>query len=163
MKLWNPGCAIGDSTIALEFKLSEQSSETGVCNSSRQHSRVLSLETIAIQPGDSFVYKMNLISYWSLPFDVADQQNVDVFVRFVYHSTDAFNFFSGDPPGNWQKSQDGVWTGIATSPWQKVTIRNFSGRNTQSLEAARSNVNIIHPNKTPITNKNLTSRSDVGT
>ena len=143
LTIWRPGCPPGDSAIALEFKLLDESNETGACTISHHYTGGMSRpKTVALQPGDSFVFDINLSCFWSLPFDVPDQESVDVHARFLYRSNWPdygvdFPYYATEPPV--------IWTGETASAWQKITIKNSSGKNTQSLEAARSKTNILEP------------------
>ncbi len=72
---------------------------------------------------DSLVHRIDLSSYWSLPFVLNEGDSTTVFVRAVYDSARA------DPKRSFlPKNADEVWVGKVATDWQKVRLSNVSGK-----------------------------------
>ena len=133
--LWKPYCPEGDSAIRLEFKKTSESKTVGVARISHNYTGGMGVpKTFTLVPSDSLVHRIDLSSYWSLPFVLNDGDDTTVFVRAVYESgkTDSKRSFLPKQSGD-------VWVGKIETDWTQVRLSNVSGKPVTS----RNDTNIL--------------------
>jgi len=135
---WKPDCPPGDMAIRLEFKKDANSKSIGVAQTSQMYTGGMGIpKTFSLPPNESLVYRIDLSSYWSLPFALNDDESKDVFVRAVYES-DKWEMSSFMP-----SNSNDVWEGKLTTKWQKVRLSNVSGKSVGSNSPANSPANLF--------------------
>ena len=133
--LWKPYCPEGDSAIRLEFKKTSESKTVGVARISHNYTGGMGVpKTFTLVPSDSLVHRIDLSSYWSLPFVLNDGDDTTVFVRAVYESDKAESKRSFLP-----KQSGDVWVGKIETDWTQVRLSNVSGKPV----ASRNDTNIL--------------------
>ena len=133
--LWKPNCPEGDSAIRLEFKKTSESETVGVARISHAYTGGMGIpKTFTLVPSDSLVHRIDLSSYWSLPFVLNDGDDTTVFVRAVYESDKADSNRSFLP-----KQSGDVWVGKIETDWTQVRLSNVSGKPV----ASRNDTNIL--------------------
>ena len=133
--LWKPDCPEGDSAIRIEFKKTSESKTVGVARISHAYTGGMGIpKTFTLVPSDSLVHRVDLSSYWSLPFVLNDGDDTTVFVRAVYESDKAESKRSFLP-----KQSGDVWVGKIETDWTEVRLSNVSGKPVTS----RNDTNIL--------------------
>ncbi len=140
LAFWKPECPEGDMAIRLEFKTEKNSRNIGAAHKSQGYTGGMGIpKTFELVPGDSLVHRIDLASYWSLPFELDDGDDATVYVRAVYESLETSsdrNSFAINPKR--------VWTGKILTDWQQIRLSNASGKPVRS----RQQTNILDQPKT---------------
>ena len=128
LKLWQPGCPEGDFAMTIEFRepsAPDKISRSGTGNDYTAGMGVPKVLTLA--PDDDLMVNVDFLSRsgWNLPVALKAGESRELEVRAVYRPaplTDQTTKRMFE-----LKETEQVWTGVATSTWNKARIINRTG------------------------------------
>ena len=137
MMLWRPYCPNGDAAMSIEFREASAPDKIFRARPGFDYTAGMGIPKVfTLAPRNDLIVNVDFQSEWILPLTLEVDQIRELEMRAVYRSeplTEAERNFPGTDKAlqarwnNEVKKMEQVWTGVATSNWQKVRIINRTG------------------------------------
>jgi hypothetical protein len=143
--LWRPYCPQGDAAMNIEFRETAVPDKifrafTGANYAYMAGSGFPKAFTLA--PGNDLIVNVDFLNEWSLPFSMKVGETREFEMRAVYRSAplteERMEHFRKEMEGSFGSKElaehvfglkeiERVWSGVATSDWQKARVINHTG------------------------------------
>ena len=124
LTLWRPYCPEGDAAMSIEFREPSAPDKIFRARTGFDYTGGMGIPKVfTLAPRNDLIVNVDFQSEWLLPFALETGQIRELEMRAVYRSgplTDDNRPFTS-------KEMERVWSGVATSNWQKVRIINRTG------------------------------------
>ncbi len=126
LTLWAPYCPQGDSAMAIEFRYPRARDKVFQAHTSRGYTCSMGFpKVMTLAPGDDLLVNVDFLSEWTLPFPMKAGEERELEARAVYQSTPLT--VENIKRSHGSKQCKYVWTGVATSLWNKIIVSNRTG------------------------------------
>jgi hypothetical protein len=144
--LWQPHCPEGDRAMTIEFRESAAPDKVYRAFAGMNHVYLTGMglpKTLTLAPSADLIANVDFLNDWSFPFSMNATETRDLEIRVVYRSArlseEEFKRYTGKDMeklyGSKElaervlgtKMMEQVWTGVATSDWEKVRVFNRTG------------------------------------
>ena len=128
LTLWKPYCPMGDYAMLIEFRDPAQPKKTFSARPGWMYTGGMgNPKTFKLAAMDSIIVNLDFMGgmFWMFPVPIEIGESKELEVRVGYRSqnlTDEQLKFYGD------RKIPNVWEGETMGEWQKITVRNRSGR-----------------------------------
>ena len=137
LTLWRPYCPQGDAAMSIEFREARAPDKTFRARTGFDYTAGMGIPKVfTLAPHNDLIVNVDFQSEWILSLTLEVDQIRELEMRAVYRS-EPFSEAERNLPGadkallaGWNndiKKMEQVWTGVATSNWQKVRIINRTG------------------------------------
>ena len=126
LTLWRPYCPEGDAAMNIEFREASAPDKVFRAHTSFDYTGGMGIPKVfTLAPRDDLIVNVDFQSEWILPFTLEAKQTREMEMRGVYRSQPKAD--DGRNRSLTSKEMERVWSGVATSNWQKVCIINRTG------------------------------------
>jgi hypothetical protein len=126
LTLWRPYCPEGDAAMSIEFREASVPDKVFRAHTGFDYTGGMGIPKVfTLAARDDLIVNVDFQSEWILPFAMEVGQIRELQMRAVYRSQP----LTDDSQNRLFKSKEmqQVWSGVATSNWQKVRIINRTG------------------------------------
>jgi len=126
LTLWQPYCPEGDFAMTIEFRdpnAPDKILRAGTCYSYTGGMGIP--KVLALAPGDDLMVNVDFLSEWNLPVALKADESRELEIRAVYESKPLTDQSRTRAVAS--KEVEQVWSGTATSAWNKARLVNRTG------------------------------------